>query len=359
MVLRVNYAQCNLALRSQRLQSLAEPYLGGVTSCVYGALLQALETKMKARDDDLKEDHDDEDEDERQPTASVAEVAELIDPNIELTLGVHGGLEEYQLPNGISKKAKKRVPDEVYGDIGIKKEVDDDDDEYHPVNGYTSYSDRTQRLGLIEEHLKLLQEHPKGFCERIGGSGGGEWRVRLSALTNTLIQADIDTTVLARFGKVHTRFIRLLRERGRLDDRQIGSYSMMRMKDVRAILTELKAAGFVEGQEVPKDTSRQPTRSLYLWFHDQDRTASMLLQHTYQGISRCLQRLKAEREQYKMVIAKAEMMDMKQEALAQNERDAMMQWHEIEDRLLSQAERMDKIVALLRDFSGKDTSLVS
>ncbi|KXT04750.1 hypothetical protein AC578_9700 [Pseudocercospora eumusae] len=356
LVLRVNYAQFNLALRSKRLEDLAEPYLGGVTAAVYAALLQALEGKLKARDDDVKEDCEDEDEDDHQPSASVGEIAELLDPTVDLTLGVVGAADEFQLSNGESKKAKKLVPHTDFGNIGIKMEVDDDD---HPISGFSSYHARAQKLALIEEHLKLLHEHPKTFCVPTRGAGGGEWRVHFSALTDNLIQADVDMTVMARFGKVHTRLIRLLRERGRLDEKQVASFSMMRVKDVRAILTELKFAGLVEGQEVPKDSARQPTRSLYLWFHDQDRVAGKILQETYQAMSRTLQRLKVEQHGYKTPIEKAQNMGMKQEALTQKERAALMQWRETEEKLLTQLERMDDVVALLRDFSGKDTSLVS
>ena len=85
----------------------------------------------------------------------------------------------------------------------------------------------------------------------------------------------------------------------------------------------------------------------------------MLLLQTYQAMSRTLQRLKQERENYKNVIEKAEMMDAKQEELNQNERDAVMQWREVEEKLVIQVQRMDEQVALLRDFSGRDTSLVS
>ena len=111
--------------------------------------------------------------------------------------------------------------------------------------------------------------------------------------------------------------------------------------------------------QVPKDTTRQSARTHYLWFHDQSRIQSLLLQQTYQGMARTLQRLKQERENYRNAIEKAEMMDVKQEALAQTERDAVTQWREVEEKLLIQIQRMDETVALLRDFSGKDKSLIS
>lgn len=358
MVLRVNYAQCTLAFRSQRLEEMAEPLLGGVTASVYGALLQVLEGKERARDDDLNvSDQPDEEADQEEdlPRATTLEIAELLDPTLDLTLGVQLPT-ELKITNGDGSKKTKKY-DMEFADIGIKQEVESDDE--HPTNGFTTYNDRNKQLTLIDEHLKLLEEHPTGFCKKVGGAGRGQWLVNFPALTDTLIQADIDATVSARFSKTHTRLVRLLRDRGRLEEKQVSAFALMRLKDVRGMLTELQYAGFVEAQEIPKDNSRQPTRTVYLWFHDQKRVQSMLTQHAYQGMARTLQRHRQERENFRNYIDKAEMMDLKHESLAQNEREAITLWREIEEKLLVQVQRMDEMVALLRDFSGKDTSLTS
>lgn len=359
MVLKVNYAKFVLAFRSDRLEELAESYLGPVTSAVYGALLQALEGKMRARDGEIRIDEGSDDEEDDLPVATTLEVAQILDPAIDLAVGIQGASDVSQLPNGDTKgKKKAKVMDNEFADIGIKREFSDDEDE-HEANGYTSYQSRNKRLNMVEEHLKLLEEHSKGFCKRAGGAGRGEWRVRFPALADTLVQNSVDSTILARFSKIHALLVRMLREKGRLAEKEIGALTLMRAKDVRSVLTELQYAGFIEAQEVPKDTSRQPTRTLYLYFHDQKRVQSLLLQQTYQGMARTLQRLKAERENYKNAIEKAEMMDVKQEALNQNERDAVMQWRDVEEKLVVQVQRMDEQVALLRDFSGRDSSLVS
>jgi DNA-directed RNA polymerase III subunit RPC3 len=358
MVLKVNYAQCALAFRTERLEEMADQYLGPVTASVYGALLRVLEAKLKARDDEIR-DEDDDDEEERLPTATVVEVLEALDPTVDLRLGVLGASDVYKMANGNGKKPKEVILDDEWGDLGIKKEVYSDSEDDQPVNGFMSMRDRNKKMSLIEEHLKLLEEHAKMFCRRVGGGGRGEWRVNFPALTDALIHAEIDSNILDRFGKVHSRIVRLLRDRGRLEEKQVAALSIMRLKDVRAILTELQFVGLVEGQEVPKDNSRQPTRATYLWYQDPSRVASLLLQQTYQGMARILQRLKVERENYKNIIEKAEMLDVKQEALTQNEREAIMQWREVEERLAIQMNRMDDLVALLRDFSGRDSSLVS
>lgn len=357
MVVRVNYAQCTLAFRSQRLQQLAQPYLGSVTATVYGTLLQVLEAKLQGRDDDLKDSSDEDDDKDDLPLATTIEVANILDPSLDLGLGVHDVKDFTKIPNGNSKGKKRVKNHDSFPELGIKEEYASDDDDM--INGYSSYEDRGTRLSLVEEHLKLLEEHPKRFCSRVGGGGRGEWQVDFASLTDTLIGADIDSTILARFGKIHMRIIRLLRERGRLEEKQVASLTLMRSKDVRAILTELQYAGIAESQEVPRDATRMAARTTYLWFHDQARVQNLILQQTYQGMSRVLQRLRQERENYKSAIEKAEMMDVKQEALSQHERNAVQQWREVEEKLLIQVQRMDDLVARLRDFSGKDTTLVS
>jgi DNA-directed RNA polymerase III subunit RPC3 len=363
--LAVNFAQYPIAHRSQRLEDFAHASLGGVTATVYAALLQVLETRIRARDDDVHEEQDEEDEEQRLPSATTTDIADMLKTwaPIDLTLGIAGAARMYKTPateRDKPKKGKKRViPDEDFSDIGIKMEAYSDDDEPYGANGVTPYRDQNNMLSLIEEHLKILAEHPKGFCRRVGGAGRGEWKADFPALTEKLIASEIDQTVQARLSKVHVLVVRMLREVGRLEDKVIAARLMMRVKDVRALLTQLQFAGVVEGQEVPKDNSRQPSRAIYLWYHDQTRVASLLLQQSYQAMSRILQRLAVERIDKKSVIERAELMNTKDEALGPVEREHITRWREVEERLMLQVLRIDEHVALLRDFSGKDTSLTS
>lgn len=361
----VNFAQYPVAHRSQRLENFAQESLGGVTATVYAALLQVLETRIRARDDDIHEEQDEEDQEIRLPSATTTETADVLKTwaPFDLTLGIRGAASMYKTPateRDKTKKGKKRViPEEDFSDIGIKMESYSDDDETHGANGFTSYNDQNNMLSLVEEHLKILAEHPKEFCRRVGGAGRGEWKVDFPALTDKLIASEIDQTVKARLSKVHALVVRMLRDVGRLEDKAIAARLMMRVKDVREILTQLQFAGLVEGQEVPKDNSRQPSRAVYLWYHDQSRVAALLLQQSYQAMSRILQRLAHERVDKKGIIERAEMLKTKEDSLGQTEREHILQWREIEEKLMLQFLRIDEHVALLRDFSGKDTSLVS
>lgn len=364
MILAVNFAQYPIAHRSQRLENFAHESLGGVTATVYAALLQVLETRIRARDDDVHEEQDDEDQEAQLPSATTTEVADVLKTwaPFDLTLGVRGAASLYRPPateRDKTKKSKKRIiPDEDFSEIGIKMESSDDDDEPNGANGFSSYKDQNNMLSLVEEHLKILAEHPKQFCRRAGNAGRGEYKVDFAALTDKLVASEIDQTVKARLSKVHALVVRMLRDVGRLEDKAIAARLMMRVKDVREILTQLQFAGLVEGQEVPKDNSRQPSRAVYLWYHDQSRVAPLLVQQSYQAMSRILQRLAQERVDKKGIIERAEMLKT-EDSLGQTEREHIMEWREIEEKLMLQFLRIDEHVALLRDFSGKDTSLTS
>ncbi|KAF2771609.1 hypothetical protein EJ03DRAFT_388087 [Teratosphaeria nubilosa] len=358
LIVCVDFPRCTLAMRSHALEQLAKRFLGSVTASVYGALLQTLESKIQ----DLDEVVEGDDDERHLPLSTLTEVAEVLDPTLELATSIKGLSSGKDVLNGVHKKGKHQIiEEEDFSEIGVKRERPSDDEDEPTTNGFTSYRDRAKRIQHIEQHLSLLEEHPKQFCKRARKHGGSnEWLVDLRALTDKLIDAELDSVVGARYGKTALRLTRLLRERGKLDEKQVGLFAMMRLKDVRAILTELQFHGILDAQELPKDASRQPSRTAYLWFFDTKRVQSMITQQTYKAMSRTIQRVFVERESYRGVIDKAERSDVKgreQEKLEQVEKTTLRAWRETEERLFSQVARMDEVVALLRDYNGKDTSM--
>jgi DNA-directed RNA polymerase III subunit RPC3 len=328
---------------------------------VYRALLRVLEGKQRARDDVIQPTEASDDEKDDHPIISTVEIADTLDSSINLDIFVAAN--DSRMTNGTEKAKQKTTQsaEDAENDaaLGIVKREPLDSDDDHAATGFYSHRDRGLRLELIEEHLKLLDEHQLKFCERVGPAGRGEWRVDFTPLIDTLIQRNIDATIMSRLGPVHMRVVRMLRDKGRIDEKQIAAASMMRLKDVRSFLTQLQYAGFVESQDVPKDNQRQPSRTIFLYFYDRQRVQDQLLQRTYKSLSRMFQRLQLERQRYASAIEKAEKMDANQEALNQNEREAVMQWRAVEEKLLLQVDRLDSQVALLRDFSGRNVSLLS
>jgi len=293
---------------------------------------------------------------------TVATISEYLESTADLYISIKGMTGAGKQSNGQNGKRAHFVEEEDFSEIGIKREHQSDSDDDEPTtNGYTSYRDRAKRLSLIEAHLSLLEEHPLHFCTRTKKHGdSNEWRVNFSALTKTLIEAELDATCLARSGRVAQRVMRMLREYGHLEEAQVARFALVRIKDVEHVMTHLQSNGLVEPQEIAKDNTRLPGKCLYLWNCDVGRSQQLLLQQTYKAMARTMQRLRVERERYKQVIGKAERSDVKgQEAekLETNDKIALREWRDLEERMLAQISRMDDTVALLRDFTSKDTSL--
>lgn len=361
--MRVNHVRCILALRSRRLKQMAKRYFGPVTATVYGALLETLEDKCKAPRDDLWIPPDDQDDDGAvfndppQPVCNVTKIVDLIEPTVDLASSIKG-LGVSSQGNGVGKHSKKPMivedDEDEFADTGVEPEQHRDND---PGNGYTSYRDRSQRVQQVQAHLTLLEEHGLQFCQHIGQN---EWRVDFPAITEKLIHAEIDATVSARYEQPHLRVIRMLRERGKMEEKQIAGSALTVIKDIRGLLTQLQFDGYLEAQELPKDSTRHPTRTLYLWYCDEKRVRKMLLQQCYKTMTRTLQRIQVERVRFRDIIDRMNRTDVKgrEEKLLPGERARLRNWREVEERLLTQFSRLDEMVAVLRDFDGKDTSLL-
>jgi len=373
MSIGVNLAKCVVAMRSELLVQHAKHYLGYITAEVYRALLTALESKVRSVREDLVHYEDEDEEEEAQPVASVMEVAEFVDPHLDLAAGISGAKSD--LTNGGPKAKKKGVIeyDNDFTDIGIKNEPNSDDE---GTNGYSSMRNKNKRLDLVEQHLKLLEEHDKEFCRRPGAAGQSEWRVNFPVLSKILLNAEIDTTIDRRFGPAAVRVARMLRQEGRLEEKGVAQKCLKHVKEIRGILAQMQAAGFLESQEVPKDQYRQPTRSLYLWFFDEKKVAQLVLHQAYQGIARCMQRMDVEQEKFQQILDKRERLRAMNPDAAKNfiigktgmleedgaplsgvEKQQISLWRETQEKLLTQVKRLDDVVGVVRDFLGKDVTM--
>lgn len=368
MFVRVCFARCTLLLRNQRLEQMAHYYLGPMTSAVFGAMLKSLERtavehKFKpqtVKPETGKHEDDSEDEEDLLPSITDAEILEHLDKSIDLTIGVKVPKSVGNLPNGVGKrKTISDDPDEAELGIKIEKESDDEDEDL-PANGFRSLRERNKRLSLVGMHLNILAEHPKRFIKRSWDSKSS--RIDIAALNSKLVREEVDTMIGNRYSNIETRIVRCLREKGKLEEKQLQAMTMMRQQPLRIHLTFLQFAGICDSQELPKDASRQPNRVLHLWQFNERRVVNDYLHRAYQGMSRSLQRLRVEREgKFRAVIEKADRADVKgreQELLNLQEKNLLKEWREAEERILVQVDRLDDLVGVLRDFSGNHHGLM-
>lgn len=329
LVLRVNFDRCATAMRSDKLAQLAQRCLGETTSRVYEAFLHVVERQVATcrSTDQIKTADSDEAEDMDVYKATTMDVLEYLEQDPEALEGL--GLDDKQT-NGDQPRAKKA-------------RLDDN----------ASYKSRNYTMQKLDEHLRLLGEHDLKFVERVSGRGSGEYAVPFNSLATTLRETETESVISSLFGTVAARMVRLLKLKGKLDEKQICTLALLKVKDVRTVLDGMHEAGLVESQEVPKDATRQPSRAVYLWSFDQHRAEHLVLDRSYTAMARCLQRIAVQRAQVQGVIDKAERTDVvghEDEFLTKADKMHLRSWREQEEKLLAQVSRMDEGVAVLRDF---------
>jgi len=343
ILIRVNHDKLEVSLRTQLLTNLCARRLGDTTATVYLALLRLLERNIpRCHDEYVDEEagNDGEEEEDNDistlnalPAASTLDVVDSLDPTIDLFM-----------PAVTEKKPTK-----------LKREASEEPTTNGvPEDGTSTRKvDRQSRIALVEQHLQLIADDPIKLLLKTSNQASGEWKVNFPALTRFMIQLELENLFIARFGPLAARIVRILHARGKLDEKQVGTVGLIRQKDLRAKLTAMQEAGYVDTQEVPRDNSRQPSRTIYLWFFDQDRCRQLVLNDAYKSMSRLLQRVKVEREKVHNVVAKSERTDVRGregEALSKAEKIALAEFRDKEERLLVQVGRQDDLVALMRDF---------
>lgn len=209
------------------------------------------------------------------------------------------------------------------------------------------------RLYLVGQHLSLLAQEPYMFSTRNMQSGIICWSVEFRHLARRLRHLELERLIEARFGGIAVRIVRVLAAKGKLDEKRLQEISLMATKDLRQVLAQMEAAGFIDLQEVPRDAQRQPARTIYLWFYDPDRVASMVIEDTYKSMARCLQRVAVERHKLKYFLEKTERTDVKgneERFLSSGELKTLQQWRDTEAMLFGEVSRLDDIIAILRDY---------
>ena len=361
----------------------AERAIGTTTSLVYAGVLRKLEpTIFQCRmDPGPSEDEDPDEELDPNTLASVStdELVYALDESIDFSKGIAnvdpGRISMLQFDH--RKKIRKKEPVDsdneamVDGDVSSDEdeemddaspatnisEVDSDPEAPDPNAAYRSKGLPTpkSRLFGIRQHLLLLASHPPRFLHRIPANPyqPERWAVAFKPLTKHLLSLSIIEVTTARFGPLAARLARILDEKGKLDEKTLTALGLINQKTMRALLTAMHRAGHVELQEIPRDTQRQPSRTMYLWYFDPERCKAKLLEETYKSMSRALQRVKEERKDMRGLLEKAARTDVigkEDELLSVAERRALEVWRGAEERLLGQVGRLDDLVGLFRDF---------
>lgn len=214
-------------------------------------------------------------------------------------------------------------------------------------------SSKASRMDQMRQHLLLLAESKHKFVRHCGSQGGGQWTVDFSKVINRLKETELDAYIEQSFGRHGLRLTRILREKGKLDEKMLPSAALMKKSDVQLKMIAMQMAGLVDVQEVPKDNSRMANRTLFFWFFDRERTEEQVLDDIYKAMVRGLQTLQVERHRERNILSFVDRKDVqgKEEEVMTAEHYNKYNNHlEVQSKLLGQVMRLDEMVAVFRDY---------
>ncbi|KAI7969764.1 hypothetical protein EIK77_006712 [Talaromyces pinophilus] len=331
LVVRVNYQKLDVVFRNRRLVELALQGTSPATAEVYETLLRLIEYKTPCCREGTEIPREGEEGETNSVAITLQRLANEVDPRLDLK-GTLGPPEDPKA----SKNNKRSLANGVNGN-----HYEDDGDA------------ETTRAHEIDEHLNILALPPYSLSTRRSQGTIPAWYVEYRRLARQLRHLEIERIVGIRFGKLALRVIQILLSMGKLDEKRLQEVSLISQKDLRQVLAQMQENGFVDLQEVPKDAQRLPNRTVFLWFYDPDRVGRNLLHDTYKAMSRCIQRLRFERNRLKDFLDKTERSDVRENEekyLTEAELETLRQWREKEGLMLGEIARLDDLVAVFRDF---------
>ncbi|KAK5462654.1 RNA polymerase III subunit C82 [Exophiala xenobiotica] len=219
------------------------------------------------------------------------------------------------------------------------------------VNGYhRSRSNGTKHDPVVDHHLAILADGPFFFLRE---DGSGSWLVNKKQLGDYVREKETMRLISERVDGPALRIVRMLVDKGKLDEKTLQELGLLGAKDLRQTLSQLQLMGYLELQEVPRDPQRQPNRTIFLWFYDAERVRKVFLGKIYKTMSRHYQRMHLERERLASTLSKVERTDVEgnvEDLLPEAELDLLYVWQQKEEWFLTELDRLDDSVAILRDI---------
>lgn len=384
-MLRINHDKFTVIARNSHFVELAEKCVGTTTSKVYAEVLRKLEPQLRKCREELTSSEDlDEIDLSTLPQVSTHDLTALLKDGSELAaaIGVVDSAKiDLTLTDHRKKERRKKSadPDSAHANTVVGQASSDENEnenDYDSTNSdiqseadsisSLSYSSPSKEINsltssnraamaALRQHLLLLCEHPHQFLHHVSRNAtvSEKWAVNFSALSSTLLDVALTQIISARFGPLATRLINILTAKGKLDEKTLTTLGLLNQKAMRALLTAMHQAGYLQLQEIPRDNNRQPSRTLFLWYWDAARAGARLLEESYAAMSRHVRRARVERERVRETVEKATRTDVvgkEEEFLGEGERHALGLWRAKEERLWGQVGRLDEIVAIVREF---------
>lgn len=373
IIVRVNYEKCIVELRNQRMANFVTEVLGEVTGDVYRVVLDMLTATVPRCRSDARVD---EDLSMGQLAVTTVDILRSLDDSLSLQQGI-GKAPTEKIDAESAERIRPQAPmdsdtepDESDTEmpvrrasirIDIDQELGDSEDDIAETNGdretKVKFEDggisRDRRIEHLRQHLLLLSESKYRFIRQCGSQGRGQWTVDFARVMNRLRESELDSYIEQSFGRHGLRLTKILREKGKLDEKMLPAAALMKKSDVQLKMTAMQMAGLVDVQEVPKDNSRLANRTLFFWFFDRERTEARIMDDIYKGMMRCQQTLQVERHRERNILSFVERKDVKgkeEEVMTAEHYNKYNRHLEAQDKLIGQLMRLDDMAAVFQDY---------
>ncbi|KAK9243996.1 RNA polymerase III subunit RPC82-domain-containing protein [Lipomyces tetrasporus] len=365
-VLALNHDKFAVLMRAQILVQLVSKRIGNVTAAVYRQVLDCMEPKLFRCVDNS----------DKAINVTSLEILRRLDADIELgsALVVQSSRKRSRSSSSrISKRQKRkhyrdgsvsgsddsmpgsdifdndsnRIGDDKQRDHSDNSEHDDDDN----VDDTVVTNSRIEHLNF---HLALLScDQNLPFMKKVGNKGGGEWTIDFGTLTARVRELEYDKLITQKQGPIACRLLRIIREKGRIDEKQLAQIALLPPKDIRSHLTALHEIGCLDLQEVPRGTDRAPSRTYYFWYHKPMGAYALMTQAVLKTIVRCYARVVEERGRRPGIMSKLLREDVRRDEanmLTPAEREEVRRVRGVEERFIAHLMKLDRLVLIFRDM---------
>ncbi|KAI9483412.1 MAG: hypothetical protein EXX96DRAFT_476829 [Benjaminiella poitrasii] len=205
---------------------------------------------------------------------------------------------------------------------------------------------------VIEGYFRLLQADQAGFLKHRDELGANQYSVNFKKLRHFMRRLIFENFLTESFGIAYCRIVRILLDKGRLDEAQIQKFAMLPLKDVRHKLGFLMERSIVEIQEVPRSSDHSTSRSFHLWYVSLDKCFEELLQNVYRTIGNLQQRKEEELARRRRLIDKLSREDVieNMDLLNKIDQAEVAKMDSVVEKIEVSKSRLDDIIMIMRDF---------
>jgi DNA-directed RNA polymerase III subunit RPC3 len=317
---RFNYSKLGVISRTNDLVKLCTVCYGEEVGQVYGKMLATLQLTTSSCTQNTK----------RCRVITEKDVARAVPADLFLD-------DAWCSPPPSTRKVRKQrtqAPVIHNGDnsdeIMSDEERSEDSEVGQDTRGPSIHSKRILAL-LANSHIPFVSK-----------TGPEAYVLDFDILGQVLRERQIEALVMQQLGPTALRLLRIVKEKRKIDEKQLYAMALLQHKDIRQALTNLHQLGVLELQEVPKRLDRQPSLTLYFWFHKQDKAAMTLASQMCQAMARIHQRLEAMLKEKSRLLAKSKRTDVRNreaELMSPAELRDLRGVYAMQDRLLCQCAR--------------------